>query len=93
VPPEVEIRGHTEDGAYVYSLTDNGLGMTREDSEHVFEPFFRAERTRAVGGTGLGLAIVRRIVEAHGGSVFVQSEPGSGPTFTLRLPRAAASKR
>lgn len=93
VPLEVQLRGRSEDGAYVYSLTDNGVGMTRQDAEHVFEPFYRAERTRAVSGTGLGLAIVRRIVEAHGGSVLVDSEPGVGTTFTLRLPRAAASKR
>jgi signal transduction histidine kinase len=88
VPLELEIRGRTQDGAYVYSLADNGLGMSGEDAAHVFEPFYRAERTRAVAGTGLGLAIVRRIVEAHGGSVAVESEPGRGTTFMLRLPLA-----
>lgn len=93
VPLEVHLRGRSEDGVYLYAVTDNGIGMTRQDAEHVFEPFYRADRTRAVSGTGLGLAIVRRIVEAHGGSVLVDSEPGVGTTFTLRLPRAAVSKR
>jgi signal transduction histidine kinase len=88
VPLRVEIRGRVDDGTYVYSVIDNGVGITSNDARHVFEPFFRAERTRVVPGTGLGLSIVRRIVEAHGGSVSVDTELGAGTTFVIRLPLA-----
>jgi len=59
----------------------------------VFEPFYRADKSRArqSGGAGLGLAIVAAIVEAHGGTVAAASQPGEGPTFTVRLPIAHES--
>jgi signal transduction histidine kinase/GAF domain-containing protein len=74
------------------SVKDSGTGITREDQVHLFTPFFRADNTttRAVGGTGLGLAIVKRLVEMHGGTIKVQSEPGKGSEFTVRLPRNVA---
>jgi signal transduction histidine kinase len=58
----------------------------------VFEPFYRADKSRArqSGGAGLGLAIVAAIVEAHGGSVAVSTQPGSGAAFTVRLPLSAS---
>ncbi len=65
-------------------VTDDGPGMDEETRAKVFEPFYTTKAT----GTGLGLAIVRQAVEAHGGSVAVESRPGSGATFTLRLPGA-----
>jgi signal transduction histidine kinase len=66
------------------SLIDTGAGMTPEVRERVFKPFFS---TRP-GGTGLGLPTTRKIVEAHGGTIDVQSEPGRGTKFTVRLPVA-----
>lgn len=70
------------------AVTDTGAGITADDLPHVFDRFWRAEksRSRQTGGSGLGLAIVRGLVEAHHGTVTVTSIPGSGTTFTVRLP-------
>jgi signal transduction histidine kinase len=70
------------------SFRDEGVGIAREDLPCIFQPFRRGA-TRGTAGeksTGLGLAIVRRIVQSHGGSIDVESEPGAGSTFTVRLP-------
>ena len=70
------------------TVADRGHGMPAEHAARVFERFFRADpsRTRASGGSGLGLSIVSAIVEAHGGTVTVETNPGDGATFTVRLP-------
>ena len=75
------------------SVTDQGVGIDGRDRERIFERFYRADpaRSRETGGTGLGLAIVKHIVNNHGGEVTVWSEPGSGSTFTIRLPGADAT--
>jgi len=71
-----------------FSVTDTGLGMTAEQTGKVFEPFTQADvtTTRKYGGTGLGLAIVSRFCQLMGGSVSVESRPGEGSRFTVRLP-------
>ena len=78
---------HTE-GQVEISVTDQGIGMTKEESERVFERFYRTDqaRSRTTGGTGLGLSIVKHIVANHGGDIRVWTQPGSGSTFTIRLP-------
>lgn len=70
-------------------VTDEGPGMERQHISRIFERFYRVDqaRSRALGGTGLGLAIVKHIVLAHGGTVLVDSTPGQGSTFTIRIPR------
>jgi len=70
------------------SVTDTGEGISAEDLPHVFESFYRGEksRSRSTGGAGLGLAISRGIVQAHGGEIKVQSEAGLGSQFTFSLP-------
>ncbi len=68
----------------VLSVSDTGIGIPREDLDHIFEPFF----SRRVDGTGLGLAITARIVEDHKGTIAVSSEVGKGTTFVLRFPDA-----
>ena len=70
------------------SVRDNGPGIPFADREHIFERFYRVhkDRSRDTGGTGLGLSIVKHIVQAHGGSVSVESAPGAGSTFMVTLP-------
>ncbi|MFW5878910.1 MAG: PAS domain S-box protein, partial [Myxococcota bacterium] len=67
-------------------VRDRGVGISKEDQVRIFERFARASPTRHYGGLGLGLYIVREITQAHGGTVQVQSSPGKGSTFTIRLP-------
>ena len=75
------------------TVADEGPGIAKEDQDRVFERFWRADpgRVRSRGGTGLGLAIVASLVQAHGGSVAVDSELGRGTKFTVRLPIAPAT--
>ena len=70
------------------AVTDKGLGISSADLPHIFEPFYRGAdaKSRQINGNGLGLSIVKGIVDAHGGSVTVQSTPGAGSTFVLHLP-------
>ncbi|WP_410631888.1 sensor histidine kinase [Amycolatopsis sp. cmx-4-83] len=76
------------------AVADTGTGIAAADLPHVFDRFWRAEksRSRQTGGSGLGLAIVRHLVHAHGGTVTVESEVDSGSTFTVHFPRAQLSR-
>jgi signal transduction histidine kinase len=80
-----------QDDAVTLTVRDTGIGIAPGDLPHIFERFWRADparsRTGDRPGTGLGLAITKWIAEAHGGSITVQSRPGRGTTFTVRLPR------
>ncbi|WP_394251437.1 sensor histidine kinase [Arthrobacter pityocampae] len=78
----------SRDGLVQVSVTDQGVGITPEEQERIFERFYRidAARSRQTGGTGLGLSIVKHVVSNHGGEVTVWSQPGQGSTFTVRLP-------
>ena len=76
------------DGAVMISFHDRGVGIAHDDLAYVFEPFYRADRSRTkeTGGYGIGLSLVKRIVEAHGGAVEVSSELGEGTSVLLTLP-------
>ncbi len=85
----VRVTAAIENGAVVVRVSDTGAGIAPEDLPRIFERFYKADRARSSGGTGLGLAIVKHTVEAHGGSVFVESVPGRGATFSFSIPVAA----
>jgi signal transduction histidine kinase len=77
-----------DDEHLMISVKDFGIGIKREELDKVFDRFYRGgdELTRTVKGSGLGLTLVKHIIEAHGGSVQVESEPGRGSTFSIRIP-------
>ncbi|WP_328744448.1 HAMP domain-containing histidine kinase [Streptomyces sp. NBC_00285] len=84
----VTLSAHPDGDDVVLEVSDTGSGIAPDDLPHVFDRFWRAEksRSRRTGGSGLGLPIVRHLVAAHGGTVAADSEPGSGSVFSLRLP-------
>jgi heavy metal sensor kinase len=85
---EVRITGEPKNGSAIIRVSDTGPGIAPEDLPHIFERFYRAEKSRTTGRTGLGLSISKAIVDAHGGTLEVDSELGKGTTFTIRLPQA-----
>lgn len=91
-PPggSVAIQFAVEGSLAVATVSDTGIGIASEDIPHIFDRFWRADkaRSREQGGAGLGLSIAQWIVEAHRGSIDVESEPGRGSSFHLRLPLA-----
>ncbi|MFJ8362084.1 sensor histidine kinase [Streptomyces sp. NPDC093984] len=88
----ITLAARSEDASAVFEVADTGSGIAAEDLRHVFDRFWRAEksRSRRTGGSGLGLPIVRQLTTAHGGTVTVTSEVGTGSVFTLRLPATPA---
>ncbi|GIJ43930.1 two-component sensor histidine kinase [Virgisporangium aliadipatigenens] len=96
-PPggRVTVHGRLVEDVVELEVSDTGTGIAAEDLPHVFDRFWRADRsrTRETGGSGLGLAIVKQIVDAHNGSVTVTSAPGRGTTFTMRFPTRAPAIR
>jgi two-component system, OmpR family, phosphate regulon sensor histidine kinase PhoR len=85
---KVCITARAEESAVIVTVCDNGVGIPLSDQPHIFERFYRVhkDRSRDAGGTGLGLSIVKHIAQAHGGSIAVQSVPGSGAKFIMTLP-------
>ena len=90
---EVTIRVWDAGDVVEASISDNGIGIPADELEKIFERFYQVDgsTTRRFGGTGLGLAIVKRIVEAHGGRVWAESEQGRGSTFFFTLPKLESS--
>jgi signal transduction histidine kinase len=87
-PPggRVDVTAGGEDGQAVLSVRDTGVGIPPDELPRIWDRLFRGDASRSERGLGLGLSLVRAIVEAHGGTVEVRSEPGHGSTFTVRLP-------
>lgn len=81
----VVLEAATRQQAVVVSVSDNGIGISRDHLPHLFERFYRVEksRSRSMGGTGLGLAIAQEIVHRHDGTISVDSQPGCGTTFSV----------
>jgi signal transduction histidine kinase len=84
----IDVRLSLTDRNIIISIRDYGVGIRKEDQEKIFSRFYRAgeELTQSVKGSGIGLAIVKQIVEAHNGKVLVESDPGHGSTFSVKLP-------
>lgn len=87
-PPKGEIRVRTQevDDKVIFSVQDNGPGISKEDQERIFEKFFRGQAQAHTKGTGLGLFLVKYFVELHGGNVFLESQSGQGTRVGFTLP-------
>ncbi len=88
----VEIHGRIIPNAYEFTISDNGNGMSSLEISHACEPFFRGKDAQSSSGSGLGLSIVKRVIEASGGSMSIDSIPGRGTTVRIRLPLAASQR-
>jgi signal transduction histidine kinase len=91
-PPRVHVSASTEAGMVTVSIKDNGCGIAPRHQERIFKMFQRGPGVDQVPGTGIGLAIVKKIVERHGGRIWVESEPGRGSTFSFTLPLVGAAR-
>src|SRR6202035_6121975 len=88
---EIGLVGRRRDKQIVLSVSDNGIGISKEDLPRIFERFYRADKARTaedIRGTGLGLAIVKHVAQLHGGHVEAESEPGKGTTIRVVLAMA-----
>ena len=87
----VWVSARREGDDFVFSVKDDGIGIAPEHQERIFERFYRVDksRSREMGGTGLGLSIVKHIVQLYEGTIRLESRPGEGSEFTVRLPLRA----
>jgi two-component system phosphate regulon sensor histidine kinase PhoR len=85
----VRIKEDTKKNQIICEIEDDGIGISREDQEMLFERFYRVEkgRSRMRGGTGLGLSIAREIIEAHNGEISIRSKTGQGAIFSFKIPK------
>lgn len=82
----IELISKIKDNKVLISVIDYGMGISREDLPHIFDRFYRADKSRTKKGYGLGLSIAKKIVESHGGTISAESEPGVKTTFIVSLP-------
>jgi signal transduction histidine kinase len=85
-PPRVHVSAKQKEDEWVLSVQDNGMGIDSQYAERIFQVFQRLHTRTDYPGTGIGLAVCRRIVERHGGRIWVESEPGKGSTFYFTIP-------
>ncbi len=91
----IVLRSYRENGHVCFAVRDNGIGLSGRVAGKIFDRFYQVDQSlsRPGSGCGLGLSIVKFIVSAHGGSVNVDSRPGEGSTFTVRLPAAPDAQK
>ena len=90
---QVTVRTRRADGHAVVEVTDTGPGIDPSDLPHIFDRLRRGHRSHEIAGSGIGLAVVRELITAHGGTVTATSAPGSGATFTVRVPELVGENR
>jgi light-regulated signal transduction histidine kinase (bacteriophytochrome) len=90
--PAIEISWKDRGNDYVFSVKDNGIGIDPQYFDKIFQVFQRLHRREDFEGTGAGLAICKKIIEAHGGEIWVESAPNAGSTFSFSLPKNRTAK-
>lgn len=90
-PPEIHVAAEESPDRWTFSVRDNGMGIPREVQASVFEVFVRLHGVDEIPGTGIGLALCKRIVQHHGGQIWVESVSGEGSTFSFTLPKPTPS--
>ena len=86
-PPRIHVGAEVRDTVWVFTVKDNGIGLDTQYADRIFMMFQRLHNKAEYPGTGIGLAIVKKIVERHGGRIWVESKPGKGSSFGFTLAR------